>query len=296
MAEELLQHLKIPSTTDSRYSSSSPISNIFTNFPFSTFPNPAHCHLQQYASSSYNVSTPYLQAWVGSRATQRRREKRRRARLRNSKMANDLREHIYVPPHEGPYYSANTSPALQPSEPFGQPSGNNTTIPGPNLTDIESYLQESAHLIIDGKARKGKQGSNASKAAATDAIQLTPGGGASQSAEGTTRSATSTSILANTCQSKGINLVWDVKAHPQKVQGAEKFIGTLNVGTQTVSVTEPQSSKKDVRALLAERALPIAEEMERPAKKQKSESRESGEGEQVNWVGKLQGALWFSAP
>ena len=282
MAEELLRHLYIPTATDSHYSllqQNAASGAISSSQNISTSSNdPLHNVLISQTPSSLS---PY--ALVGLAAT----DPRETARL-NYTMANDFRDHI--PSQEDSYYSANSSPAVRPAELCQQaPSVNQLHSP---LVDLDSYLYQNAHHLAE-KSIKGKRsftgveqgtGRTYTESNAQDAIANVP--------KGVTRSAASTGIFAQTCQMRGIQPVWDIKEAPLKIPGAPRFIGTVTFGDQTVTVNEVQPSKKDVRILLAERALPILETFATPVKKAKLSG--DGDGEEINWVGKLYGKLKVS--
>ena len=279
MAEELLRHLYIPSATDSRYSllqqnTPSGTNSSSQNISASSNDSLRDVHISQNPSSL----SPY--ALVGLAAT----DPREVTRLKHT-MADDVQDHILS--QDDSYYSANSSPAVRPAEPSQQ-----APIDRPlhsHLVDLDSYLHQNAHHLAE-KSTKGKR----TFTGVEQGLERTSTGSNAQNPvtdapKGVTRSAASTGIFAQTCQLHGIQPVWDIKEAPLKVSGAPRFIGSVTFGDQTVTVNEVQLSKKDVRTLLAERALPILETFAAPAKKVKLSG--DGDGEEINWVGKLYGKL-----
>ena len=282
MAEELLRHMYIPSARDSYHSRSKPNTAsraMPTSQNLSTTSNDPLRNVL--ISQNASPLSPYTLA--GLAAT----DPHEVTGLQYT-MASDLRDQTVIPSHEDSYYSANSSPAVRPVEPSQQPPSNSQplSVP-PNLIDVNSYLQQNPHPMAetDGKG-KGKSAGVDQRNAGTS-TDANDDGPSSNMPKGISHPVASTGIFVHTCQTRGIQPVWDIKEAPVKVLGAPRFIGTVTMGDQVVTVNEVQSSKKDVRMLLAERALPVVETMETPTKKAKR--TEDEKGEDINWIGKLLG-------
>ena len=296
MAEELSKPLLVPSSNRSGFfdilvqrtaSSISSATSGYTSQP-SSFRNRLHTtslHNHSPLSTTTTTSESYQPHFTTN--------------FKQITMASEHEAHVNDTRSEDLYYSAATSPAFGPIDPRTQVSNPQQPITGPSLIDVDRFLQQNSH-ILDRTRRQGSSVSAAPgiHASAVNSIPIGFRGGGSQ-VSGTdkaiTRSATIVSTFNETCQTRGLTPVWDIMSAPSpKRPGAPatSYVGAVKIGGQTVVVQEPQPSKKDVKIMLAKRALPVVEVAPKPNKKMKIEKRTKPDRKTVdepNWVGKLLG-------
>lgn len=293
MAEELLRHLIIPSKSDSRFCSSpatslKPVNSFYQNSyslssqPPSLEPDLRHASRVKRSNAASDPAGKHYQ--INSF---------------NYNMADELRERIPMPSNEDSYYSATSAPSMQPTNSTQQTTGSNQPSQRLDMVDVDAFLQQNAQLLdhVDFKS-KSEPSSVTLAVSKTDATNPEPRESRAYDSfagagEGTTRSATITGLFVHECQSRGLSPVWDIKEHPQRFGGAVRFIGTVTIANQTLELKEAQPSKKDVRALLARMALPVAEATSKVGHGANTAGGEKSED--INWIGKLLGE-WSSFP
>ncbi|MCJ1246974.1 hypothetical protein MMC30_004185 [Trapelia coarctata] len=151
--------------------------------------------------------------------------------------------------------------------------------PGLVLHNVDEYIdQQNTHST---KAPQGKKKSPAQQAAPTPS-KPKPTGTIVPVQVGAPKSSASIAALNTICQQKGLLIDWDIQQAATLTPG---FRGTLTIGTETVMLEETQPSKKDVKQILSERGLRVAERMEARVKSVAEGSSEGGVNE--NWIGKL---------
>ena len=280
MADELLKHLVVPSTTDSKYTYLNESSTASANTSFTISHRPA---------SSFQLPASHIvtDSTSPQPSTNHALEQQQQFTDTERKMSNEMGPQSAAATQEDRYKTANSSPVIAPMD----PSQGKTRPAPPNMIDVDLYLQQNQSLLEE-RSTKGKRGLDSAKSPQNP---LHPSGQASAEPEGqgevpeetkgTTHSAASIGVFMSECQKRALTPDWDIREDPSRPQ---RWIGTVKVAGQTVEAYDSQPTKKSLKALLAKRAIPVVEALERPGKRAKTEGQAESGGD-INWVGKLLG-------
>ena len=189
--------------------------------------------------------------------------------------------------HDGKFYSAESSPL------GARPQPDTDT----NMIDIDTFLQQNAHLMSSWSLNR--KGSASAASVGPDGIL----GSEPAAAGGTTLSPNSIALLNHECQIRGLPFEFDIRVEPGTETGTKRFVGSFAIRESVVSLERGQASKKDAKALLADMALPLVRQMQgRGGEKGKGPPPRTSlttiteDDDNVNWIGKLLGIHLIHPP
>ena len=283
MAQEIFNHLIISSTTDSNYSLAHSRSHSSTYLLSNSFPD-KFSRPRLADSQTHSIAIP-SDLIFGQQRLQS---------YTDEVMANNAG----IPVLSSQSKTTDSSGLSSAGMTTVQPPQGTRTIPAPNIVDVDLYLQQNTPLEKAKSARVQSElgGSLVGGAPDNTLHGLTYEEQEQQEALreetfGTKRSAASTGVFMTECQSRALTPVWDIREDPSRY---DRWIGTVKVAGQKIEVYDSQPTKKDVRALLAERALPVVQALGKPSKMGQVQAQAEGEKNDVNWVGKLLGMYFFT--